>query len=1129
MAISRGARVVAGMLAICAAGAVQGQISYSGGTYAQNFDGLPALGTFTLIGPGPHALSSAPISATGLAGWSFSLVPGSTSPDAKFAVGTGASATGSMYSYGTTGQLERALGSLASGSVVSRFGAVFRNDTPNTITRVTTAYAGEQWRYGGSTTPNTLRFSYAIGAMDIANGAFTDVSALSFVSPILSGSTGARDGNAPANRVGVASTVSGLAWVPGQTLVFRWTDENESGNDNGVAIDDFTLTTDSGTGPLEIISTFPGDGAIGGFPNSSITIFFNHPAAVTGAWYQVIGSVTGPHAATVSGPPTNQTIRPTNEFAFGEMVSVKIFAAGIVDQNTGLNLPADHTITFATIGAPASVTRIHDIQGRGESSPLVGNFVTIQGVVTGAFQSGTAGLSGFFVQEEEEHYDTDAETSEGIFVFDDGAGVAVNVGDRVSVTGIVAEVDGQTELAPVASVRVDGLAQLPAAIAILLPVPNLTALEKYEGMRVTFPQTLTVTDNYALGSSGEVELSFGGQLPQPTNVVSPGAAANALQALNNLNRILLDDGNSRTYPDPTPYLPAGATRRIGDTTGGINGVLAQFGGSYRIEPTSPVTFSSSNPRPLPPSAAGRVRVVGANVLNYFNGDGQGGGFPTSRGASSAAEFSRQREKVLAGLSTLRADVYGLTEIENDGYNATSAIRDLVNGLNAVSPGGTTYRYVFPGFGLGGDEIKCALIYREETIELVGAAATTTTSPFNANRPPFTQTFREIVSGEKFTVAVNHFRSKGGSGTGIDADQGDGQGVFNHLRTLQARVLVDWLATDPTGSADADVLIIGDLNSYAREDPVTAIRQAGYVNLTELFEFGGGYSYVFGGQSGHLDHALATPSLASQVVNAFTWHINADEPEFLDYNVEHKSAAQQAMNVGSPFRASDHDPIVVDLNLAPAQGAAILEPPAPLTVNVGETAVFHVLATGTPALAYQWRKGLVDLPGQTQSTLTLINAQLADAGVYAVVVTNFAGSALSVDAALRVNLTYAAWSASIAWPAGADTSPGGDADGDGLANAVEYVLNTDPLSATASERPMVTTFGAAFEFTYRRRINAGAVDVDVQTSVNLRSWTSLGPGARSGSVDAATDQYSLNVPMTGGAGDKIFFRLGVTIP
>jgi Ca2+-binding RTX toxin-like protein len=167
--------------------------------------------------------------------------------------------------------------------------------------------------------------------------------------------------------------------------------------------------------------------------------------------------------------------------------------------------------------------------------------------------------------------------------------------------------------------------------------------------------------------------------------------------------------------------------------------------------------------------------------------------------------------------------------------------------------------------------------------------------------------------------VNHFKSKSvGSATGLNADQGDGQGAWNLLRTQQATALAAWLATNPTGSADPDKLIIGDLNAYAKENPITTLLGAGYLNALEIFEGVGGYSYVFDGEVGHLDHVLTTAALFPQVVAAHTWHNNSPEPLVLDYNLEDKSAAQQAVNNGplndgnTPWRASDHDIVLLDL-------------------------------------------------------------------------------------------------------------------------------------------------------------------------------------------------------------------------
>lgn len=263
-----------------------------------------------------------------------------------------------------------------------------------------------------------------------------------------------------------------------------------------------------------------------------------------------------------------------------------------------------------------------------------------------------------------------------------------------------------------------------------------------------------------------------------------------------------------------------------------------------------------------------------------------------------------------------ADIVGLMELENDGYGTDSAIQDLVNGLNAATAPGT-YDFIDPGLEqLGNDEIAVGLIYRSQTVEPIGKAATIGTGAFaDKNRQPLAQTFREKTTGETFTIAVNHFKSKGGSGTSLDADQGDGQGNWNATRTQAANELVDWLDSDPTASNDPDILIVGDLNAYAKEDPIAAIQDRGYSNLIQRFVGNDAYSFVFSGQAGYLDHALSSPSLTPQVTGVTEWHVNADEPRVLDYNEEFKSANQRrSLYEDSPYRSSVHDPIVVGLRL-----------------------------------------------------------------------------------------------------------------------------------------------------------------------------------------------------------------------
>jgi uncharacterized protein len=189
------------------------------------------------------------------------------------------------------------------------------------------------------------------------------------------------------------------------------------------------------------------------------------------------------------------------------------------------------------------------------------------------------------------------------------------------------------------------------------------------------------------------------------------------------------------------------------------------------------------------------------------------------------------------------------------------------------------------------------------------------------RPSVAQTFQVNATGAVFTPVINHLKSKGSSAGGAgDADALDGQGLSNGTRTRAADTLMDWLATDPTGSGDPDFLILGDLNAYAMEDPLGKIR-VGADNVAgtadDFFSLveASGYSFSFDGQFGSLDHALASGNLKSQVVGAADWHINADEPTVLDYNVEFKTAGQQtSLYAPDAFRASDHDPVLVVLNL-----------------------------------------------------------------------------------------------------------------------------------------------------------------------------------------------------------------------
>lgn len=568
-----------------------------------------------------------------------------------------------------------------------------------------------------------------------------------------------------------------------------------------------------------------------------------------------------------------------------------------------------------------AATFIHDIQGSGNSSPLVGSQQSIEAVVVGGFQ-GSDQLKGFYLQEEDSDIDGHNNTSEGIFVY--GSIDGISEGDLLRITGTVTEFHGMTQLNNISGAETCDSGLQVTAAEIILPLQDQNELEKFEAMLVVLPQNLTVSENYNLGRYGELILSHG-RLAIPTNVVSPGEAAIEKQRLNNNNKIILDDGSRRQNPHninyPAPGLSATNVVRGGDTVTGVTGVLEYAFGAYRVHPLEIPTFLATNERTdqLELPGVGTLKVASFNVLNFFNGDGQGGGFPTARGADTFEELQRQGYKLVSALMALDADIIGLMEIENDGYGEYSAIGDLVNALNTA---GGDYAFVNPGVTtLGEDAIAVGLIYKASSVELVGETKILDASIDDRfiddkNRPVLIQSFRELDSDEVLTVAVNHLKSKGSDCNELgDPDTGDGQGNCNLTRTRAAQALVDYLSLDPTGSGDTDRLIMGDLNAYAKEDPVTAIKASGYSNLIEQHLGEGAYSYVFYGQAGYLDHALASHSLSAQVSGVNIWSINADEPRVLDYNTEYKSDSQLFdLYETGPYRASDHDPVVIEIAL-----------------------------------------------------------------------------------------------------------------------------------------------------------------------------------------------------------------------
>ena len=588
----------------------------------------------------------------------------------------------------------------------------------------------------------------------------------------------------------------------------------------------------------------------------------------------------------------------------------------------------------------AGITPIYSIQGSGAKSLFEGQTVVTTGVVT------KVNNNGFFLQDLVG--DGNPLTSDGLFVFT-GTQPTVSAGQRLQLSGQVAEFNtgassGRTltELVSPSSISLLGSGYSVAPVVVTLPVAVDGDLERYEGMLVTLSGPFTVAQNFFQGRFGQLTLAAGGRLETPTNRHRPGPQAATLADANARRTILLDDGANTQNPDPIPYLASGA--RAGDTTGAITGVI-DYGlaassnpgpGLYKIHPVTAPVFASGNLRTAAPDAVGgNLKVASFNVLNYFTAFTNGGGTANGcslggvtsrsncRGADNAAEFSRQQTKIVEALAAIDADVLGLMEIQNNG-NTPAA--NLVAALNARVGAGTYVTTSLPA-DTGSDAIRVAMVYKPARLSPVGAAVSDNHAV--NNRPTLAQTF-SLANGEIFTLLVNHLKSKGScpAANAIqyngNFDSGDGQGCWNLLRTQQAQRLRDFVTERLTATASTDALLIGDLNAYGQEDPITALTGNGYADQVQRFN-AFGYSYVFDGGAGRLDHAIANTALSAKVNRVVHWHINADEAAVTDYNTEFKAPALTCGAGGTslcpadpttatPYRSSDHDPVVVGLNL-----------------------------------------------------------------------------------------------------------------------------------------------------------------------------------------------------------------------
>jgi predicted extracellular nuclease len=510
-----------------------------------------------------------------------------------------------------------------------------------------------------------------------------------------------------------------------------------------------TITGGPGFDAADIASVTVDGQAIAGFtPGSPFTVNLSGAAPSTA----LVVNVSGDTAVEANETFTVTLSSPASGYALG---SASTAAATVLNDD---------------------FTRIYDIQGSGSASAFVGQTVTIRAVVTGDFQNGdgdaTRNLNGFTVQELTG--DGNAATSDGLFVFQ-GTGATnlpdVRVGDIVTITGMVGEFNGETQISATAAGAVvvttaEALTRAEVnALAAALELPSVGVstnsqgiaipdLEAFEGMLVNLPQTLTVSETFNLDRFGAFEATQGGQAYQYTQINAPSVPGFAAYTGDVARRTLtIDDGTWAQNPDIRvggAPLTSTSTFSHGDTISNLTGVIryanpigttATTGTTgeqnFRLMATEAFAVTDANPRDAAPEpVGGTLKIASFNVLNFFTSLNLTSGTDPSasgqdpRGADNNTEFDRQSQKLYQTLAVLDADIVSLIELENDfrpagnsGANAAAsaggatAIQAIVNGLNAIVGAGV-YDWVRPGSDLlGGDAIAVGMIYKTGSVSI----------------------------------------------------------------------------------------------------------------------------------------------------------------------------------------------------------------------------------------------------------------------------------------------------------------------------------------------------------------------------------------------------------------------------
>jgi uncharacterized protein len=916
------------LFALAASGVAQVSIPSVNTAVTENFNSLANTGT-TASGPIPT-------------GWAFleSPVGGSPTNNTEYRISTGTDNNGDTYSYGASGNNERAFGMIQSGSNLPSIGASFTNNTGVAITTLRISYRGELWRTGTINRTDRIDFQYSTNATGLGNGTWTDVNNLDYTSPAQT-TVGAKDGNTINSTV--TFDITGLNIAAGATFWIRYTDFNTSGADDGIGVDDFSITANPSGGGGPVCPTITLNPTT--LPGGTTGVGYNQQITAMGGVSPYVFSFTGtlPTNLTLSGGGVlSGTPTAANTFNFTVIAT---------DSTTPTACTGSQAYSV-TISAPVTITNINQIQGPGLSSPVVGTTVTTEGIVT-AVRS-----NAYYLQNAEADYDANPNTSEAILVFGSPVPVVAVVGNRVRVTGTVTEFvppqdPVQSPITEITSATATTLVSagnaLPAAVtlttALLTPNGGQNQLERFEFMRVSGNFTVVAptggatNEPNATGSSDGLfhGVLTGTALPfREAGIEVPTVAP--LCAAGSGCAIPQWDGNPEVFGIDSNRIngTTGVNVRVGQTFTGAEGVLDFGFRHYQFYPTTTMVPAgigiSETLAPVP--AANDVTIATFNVERFFDTVDE---LSTNEPILTTTAFNNRLNKISRAIRiNLRSpDVIGFQEVEN--LNTLQAIATKV-----AADGGPTYTaFLAEGNDIGG--IDVGFLYKSTvTVSSVTqeGSATQYTSPCTNNletlndRPPVVLRGTTTKGGKTMdlVVIVNHLRSL----NGIDEEtpctlSTDGQRV-RVKRAKQAEFLASLTQTEQTANPNARVIVLGDMNAFEVNDGYTdsiatirgnptantqvVVASPDLVNPNLLNMLDAipnplqRFSFVFAGNHQTLDHILYTANAAAQVTGATYVRMNSEFPE-VDRN-----------DSTTPLRLSDHDPGVLYLTTATEQATGI---------------------------------------------------------------------------------------------------------------------------------------------------------------------------------------------------------------